>query len=199
MASQFTPYDLEIAKSMVLEVDVSNPSDAGYEVYTESVMFQFPLIIASDDKSLSWDEKKNRTMEPQVVISSAEARSITVETKYILGMGGWSTSQVKGELDKLRKYFYLLDSRIEKALIARVFLCGYGGRDKQTFRLISLSITPSKTMVVLGERSYQGIKRDYTNTHPLRVDVRIEMKLWTNVESKSDIPGLIDRPYEGWY
>jgi hypothetical protein len=143
----------------------------------------------------------------------------------------WTAEKIHRQLRKLRGYFVLMrdkaiggDGGFAK-LIVKMKLAGMGGFSIMTGRIIDVNVKYSDTLVAsnsgLEDRTvsngnftnnngneYLDISTTtYANAFPLRTDVTLNLRLWTQLgeveEPESDpvvpLPGLLDTIPVDWY
>ena len=184
-----TAADREIAKICVFEFvknsAYSPPAGAGDGKH---MMFQFPPRVTSDGRSGSWTETELPADMPMAFYKTGSARKINLECVYIVGESSssgavWGAEQIKFQCSNLKAYF--TQSLADQDNFIIKFGYGYHGDPGSTFtcRLDNVDITHKGPYIALGG--------NWSQAYPLRTDVKITMKLWT--QGAASMLG-VDRP-----
>jgi hypothetical protein len=179
----------------------------GYEAGSDGlqvILFQFPPRIVNDGRGADFVEIPIRGDEPVAVYKTSKARKIRMEWTYIVGERGggasphtyWSVERVAEELRKLRTYFISADDSVsaDKALLAYIKWGALGDPDHSfTCRMENADITYGKTIYVPRR---DGVRMAF----PLRTDVGVDVKLWTNAgeDVKQELPLFSYKTYPKW-
>ena len=191
------------------------------------VQFQFPPIIKSDSKSFNWNEIDIKNIEPMATFQGAKARVIDLKWVYVVtGQSGWSAKKISDMVKSIRGFFYQQImaqfagdnppavtpeastggppkpvNNYAKSLIVRFNaynVVGIGTQDGQiAFRSEGVDITHSDVII-----------DDNSGTYPLKTELSMKLKLWTQGEGADKkpmdaTPGLSPASYimgnTGWY
>lgn len=206
------------------------------------VDFQFPPKVTSDSRRGTWDEPELRGSEPISNYTTSGAREISMSWTYIVEDraekgSGWTVQKIAQNIRNLRGYFSRVRARgdqrnliVEFGMWAHTAMLdgGYSGSDyRATCRIKSVNVKHGPSLIV---PTYGNIQtqlssaapsnKDLLNNtipfiaYPLRTDVSIDLRLWTNQGSTinedtgellykgdkvTDIFGLRDGEKPNWY
>lgn len=140
-----------------------------------TIKFQFPPFVTSDNKGGNWMEKDIRADEPIPIFMGGQPRVITVNWTYIVtgqSQGGlvWDIDTVAKYVKSVRSYFY---NRAGANLV--INFKGYevvGGSDTWSFRADSVNVSHSQSLIWDGSKAY-----------PLRTDMSMQLKFFTDMSS----------------
>ena len=201
MNFELTSADRDIVSSINISIGLSTPKCQVSGISGDfRIPFQFPPIITSDGKSMSWKTKNVQLYEPMINYDGASARKIQLKWKYIITGNEWNPYRIKGILTHLRAYYYrALDAKggfnLEETFAALPLITIYRLYNiitsESTWRSSSISITPSNKLVSFNEI--------YT---PLSYEVGIDLELVTQLQfddkTKQKIENAKKFPQEDW-
>lgn len=151
----------------------------GVEALQKRIEFQFPPKITSDNRKGTWDEGELRGIEPVAVFRTSGPREITLTWTYIVTGGQWTVQRITDNVHAIRGYFALVRNRnINRNLVVEFQLWQYGGK-VTSFRIKSIDVKHSETLVT----PCVGKVGDVSQAYPLRTDITVELRLWTQGSS----------------
>lgn len=216
MSIPYTVHDRAICDNVIFHL-VGDPDDpgliAGEEPFNAKIEFQFPPYIPSDNRKGNWDEQELRGVEPVANFITSSAREITLKWTYIVesahhtsnninlvraNTGTWTIFRIKQNLNRLRGYFAQIKNfnSDRKALVVLFKYSAITGIEPWTCRIKSVDVKYSQNLI--GPAS---------DCFPLRTDVTVDLRVWTQQFSETsgekinDIPSLKPDPTfkDFWY
>lgn len=162
----------------------------------ESLAFQFPPMISSENKSSNWSSEGNATVawEPITIWKGATAKKITFKAEYIVsdsGEKGWNAQRI----DRILKEFKRINYGSTKAIgsIPNYTINLYNtviGQGAQ-FKIRDVSVNYSETLVV--DRSTQMV-------YPLKSELSFTGDLVTRINDKQQVGDIKTQvPKVEWY
>lgn len=184
---QLSEIDRELAsksrlKLLALPSGGRQRSRSGRNNSTVNVKFQFPPIVKSDNKTVNWKEVDLRSAEPFAYFMGAKAREILFKWTYIVTHtdgGEWDIETISSLVKNIRGYFY---QSVSDNLIVDFYVYDVVGDSKSgsmSFRSDGINVDHSDTVIKDGDKYY-----------PLRTDLSMKLKLWTNLGSNQYDNGL---------
>ena len=150
------------------------------------VQFQFPPIIKSDNKHLNWNEIDMRNIEPLGIFQGSKAREIEMKWTYIVTGGKWPAKKIAEMVKGIRSFFYASMMGVYgeggETVIIRFHsndVIGRPGIRPFTFRSDGINISYSDVMVT---DTPSGLRDLYMDVFPLRTDLSMKLKLWSEGE-----------------
>ena len=196
-----TAHDHNLAQSLIFAFQIGNNAKGPDATNFEYLEFQFPPKITSDGRKGTWKEGELPGTEPVAAFATSSAREIALSAVYIIGTDGWSVEDVHAQIRMARGYFARVRSRdnVRAQLICKMKLWHIGGPDFMTCRLVNVGVKYSDTIVGSGK-----------NAFPLRTDLTLDIRLWTEGSVAPDgysrpkdavveIPGLKSAEEPLWY
>ena len=150
----------------------------GNKSQSKAVNFQFPPKVTADNRRGNWEEKEIWGIEPLAIYKGSTSRNITLQLTYICD-GEWTCSKIKEQVTLIRGYFMrAAGSGVHQDnLIVDLKLWCIGGDDYLTFRLRSVDVKYSETMVTERTAAGTGSKQIF---FPLRTDITLDLASWTS-------------------
>lgn len=153
MAFNLIKYDNDLLTTQFELVLTENPEPVSGFLRTE-IIFQFPPILTSDQKSANWEEIDVRSYEPLMIWKGASARKISINFIYIVtgNGGGWTIDKINQQIQSIKAYFYRSMEQAGIEFVPHVELM-FGkhvdaDRDRSTWILESVQINPSGPLMI---------------------------------------------------
>lgn len=127
------------------------------------IEFQFPPVIKSDRKSANWKTIDQYSYEPAAYWAGSTARAISLQWEYVVTSSDpqkWSAEKIMRNMRNIKAYFYISvsDDQAEVYPIVSLVLYDYlpeNNGNVSTWRMMSVSITPSGPLISEGENAIQ--------------------------------------------
>jgi len=174
-----TPLDNKLSNAAVMRFVGAGGAVDGE--YSNSVSFQFPPRILTDNRRGEWVGADLPGNEPVSNYKSSSAREFTVKWSYVVGeLGGsnetgkpiiWTTTDVKKQVLGLRSYFgksSLTGKSDNLVIFFNLWL--YGGPKEMCTRMLSVNVSHGTTIVVPDG--------DTALAYPLRTDISVDLRIW---------------------
>ncbi len=192
MPFNLAPIDRALVEGYTLQL--TNPDGGIQAAQNIDVDFQFTPHIKSDNKMVNWKEADLRSAEPFSIFMGAKPREITMNWSYIVThranrvfaggvvqnvnpLNAWSIQKISTLVKQIRGFMY---QRVSDKLIVRfkaweIIGDNFRGLNDMSFRSEGISVDYSPTIV-----------RDGNQAWPLKTDLSMKIKLWTNLGDSGD-------------
>ena len=155
------------------------------------IEFQFPPRIPQDSRTGEWQEKVKPAPEPFAKFIGPTARTLTLEWTYIIDFDdNFTVDKVTDQLKAIRNYFYEGVNESGKKSVVKVKFAAHGGDEEMSARLEDLSIKHGSAYI----KSFGSV----SSFHPLRTDISVTVKLWTQDGNKQAKLGLEKKLIGKW-
>jgi hypothetical protein len=196
MPVDYAAHDLALAKECELELPDGVLVD-----------FQFPPRILSDNRRGNWNEGDVPGSEPVAVYKNSGPREMSLSWVYIVDGLQWTTEKIASEIKRVRGYFanvLEIDDR-QRSLVCGFKYCLYGDQTRFSARIKAIDVKHSDTIVIprigreVATASINGINTALA--FPLRSEVTVELRLWTQggASSKQNLYNLQEKEGPNWY
>ena len=161
-----------------------------FEGYGESIEFQFPPRIPSDNRTYKWKESDAYGFEPILSFQGNGPRSITLKWQYIVESeeydpysDKWTIGRIKRMINVLRAYHsYSVGTATAitgfDRLVCRLRIAGIAGPGENDGGLIGQAWTVAMTGInITHSDTYIG-PREYA--FPLSTNITADLKLWVS-------------------
>ncbi len=215
MSMQYTKADMDLRDSVYFQFSQNTGKNIGaaLDLY---IWFQFPPKITNDGRKGKWEEGELPGTEPIAVFETSGSREITLTWTYIVdnsshpGLPKWNSDTVAEMVKRIRGYFARVrNGADQRALIVRFKMWNHGDDQLMTCRVKNIDVKHSDTIVapcINGKIKTQ-------KAFPLRTDISIELRIWTEggpvddknaalaalAEKTVDLKGLVSAERPGWY
>jgi hypothetical protein len=172
MAANLLSTDTNLANRVVFKIG----TDAGD---ANTIKFQFPPKILSDNRSGTWIEAEIPGDQPVQIWKTSGARKFVLEWTYIIGVNNWSTEKVRGEIIKLRNYYTRKGpTATADDLIVFFKMWKFGGDKEMTCRLGAINVSHGKALYIPNDGS-EPTNDQLDRAHPVVTNIKVDMQLWT--------------------
>ena len=178
MAFTIMEIDRSLAGSVMMEM-TGGRRPAG------RVQFQVPATIRSDNKEAKYKEKDAKNVEPIAMFAGSGPREIALDWTYIVtGAKNWDTASIAEKVKKVRGYFYATmagtigaNNANNLVIKFRAYHVVGNGNGWWSFRGMGINVKHGDTII-----------RDNNGQYPLRTDLSMKLKLWSQGETKDGEP-----------
>lgn len=185
MVQVYTEHDRELARAVVFRF-----ADG------DTVEFQFPPKINSDNRKGSWKEGELRGTEPVANFKTSGPREITLTWTYIVDGRQWTTQKISEQVKLVRGYFARVRERDRaRNLVVKFQMWCLGGKDEMSARIKNIDVKHGDTIICPNG--------DVECAYPLRTDITVDLRLWTKGgigdEKTQNISGTKDKLTPDWF
>lgn len=179
-------YDVDLAKAVMLWVRrPTPPNQAPPATLTDGdflpIEFQTPPKMLSDGRSGDWRGGDLGGTEGVHAFATSGPRKMSLKWTYIvLGPeSNWPISKIQRNVRAIRGYFALVRSADgdREPLVVRFRMWGIGGSNYMSCRIEDIDVKHGEAIV-----------GNPLEAFPLRTDITIALRLWTNGESADSVP-----------
>ena len=184
-----------------------------------TIYFQFPPKMVSDNRSGNWKEGELRGKEPIANFVTSGPREMSLQWSYIVedrsvNGSGWTTKQIAQNVRNLRGYFARVrNAGDQRNLVVQLGLWAHtadldnpdGPNYQMSCRIKNVNVKHSVTMIIPTSASSPGAPPQLVPklAYPLRTDVSLEIRLWTNLIAAdgkaTDIKSIAADELPNWY
>lgn len=164
-------------------------------VIKEQVKFQFAPKVNGDSRRGNWDERDVMGIEPVAIYKGSGPRTISLQITYIYDGDMWDSNSIRSQINLIRGYFIRAQGLgvQEQKMVVLLKLWGIGGKDELSFRMRSVDVKYSETMIKDIKASGNVEGRNLSQYFPLRTDITIELASWTKGWVKNFFKADVDQ------